>query len=206
MCGTASETSSSANSLKMSLSFICISSYKIWNWICNSFEIILYHILQYSTRLNRKYSENKTFKCLISLLELIKMSQKLKKVHVKEIIPLTRDSEWAGLRLSNLQIHTDEWQQQLETIQALANSKVGFACYSCAVAFSHNLPLQRSLARSRSPTRFTLTPTTLSFTRTLSLALRSHLSFTYLMSFNWDSLVLAMPLSKCQVNASLQTF
>ncbi len=121
-----------------------------------------------------------------------------------------RDSEWARLTL-NLQVNTDEWQKQPETIQALADSKVGLACYSCTVAFSHNLPLHCSLARSQSPTRLHSLPQLslpLSFARALSLTLHSHLSSTYLMSFNYDrnSPILAASPPKWQVILSLQTF
>lgn len=111
------------------------------------------------------------------------------------------------------QVNSDEWQEQLETIQAPANSKVAFACYSCTAASSHSLPLHRSLARSQSPTRFTLTPTTLSLSASLSFFSFfspsfsvSQLSFTYLMSFNCTTLTLAMSRRKCQANLFLANF
>ena len=44
------------------------------------------------------------------------------------------------------QVNSDEWQEQLETIQAPANSKVAFACYSCTAASSHSLPLPHALS------------------------------------------------------------
>lgn len=53
------------------------------------------------------------------------------------------------------QVNSDEWQEQLETIQAPANSKVAFACYSCTAASSHSLPLHRSRSLSVSHSLYT---------------------------------------------------
>lgn len=89
-------------------------------------------------------SECDSLKCLLSLLKLMHINFSF----TSECgVDFPQDSEWAGHGLG-LQVNTNEWREQLEAIQALANSKLGIACYSCTVAFSHNLPLCCSSALS----------------------------------------------------------
>lgn len=117
----------------------------------------------YCSQRDRKHSANDTFK---QFDFIVKMSQRPWGAWRGDCLsPASQcgeDSPPQRFWMDWTQVNSDEWQEQLETIQAPANSKVAFACYSCAAAASHSLPLHRSLARSQSPTRFTLTPTTLS--------------------------------------------
>lgn len=140
-------------------------------------------------------SECDSLKCLLSLLKLMHINFSF----TSECgVDFPKDSEWAGHGLG-LQVNTNEWREQLEAIQALANSKLGIACYSCTVAFSHNLPLCCSSALSL-PLAYTHSHNSLclSLFRPRS---RPHSLFTsrlYLPNV-FNALIVAMFLSKCQV-------